>query len=100
MPYIVNLMKKVVLILFFFAIIGLVLAALLVTTNSLTNNSEGVAGIGVGILVGGIGGLVLTVFMCGAFALAISNHDRNNEIAEGVHRIADALEARDAGEAA
>ena len=42
-----------------------------------------------------VGGVALTFLIVAWSALIISMHDRHNEIAEGVHRIAQALEDND-----
>ena len=92
MNAIVSVYKNFILALLFVALTAAFLAALIVGTNTeVPWEQRGL------ILVGIFAAAFLMFLMVAASAVILSIHDRHNEIAEGVHRIADALENPAAG---
>lgn len=87
MNAIVSLYKNFILTLLFIGLTGAFLAGLLVTTSADMPGSQRLL-----TLFGILGGAFLMFLLVAWSAVILSIHDRHNEIAEGVHRIADALE--------
>lgn len=92
MAFIVSLFKYLILGACFLMLIGIALFVFALTdpTGPLQGQATPVA------IGGAIVGVVAIGINLGAIAILISLHDRHKEIADGVHRIATALE-RDAG---
>lgn len=92
MPFIVSLFKYLILGICFLVLVGL---ALLVFA-ALDPNGPFQDAAAPYAIAGALAGVVLLVINLGAIAILISLHDRHQEIAEGVHRIAQAIERSDA----
>lgn len=92
MNAIVSLYKTLVLVFLFVVLVVGAFAFLMVATNANLTMADRLPAFAI------IGAVTLGMFlMVSGLALVISMHDRHNEIAEGVHRIASALE-RQAGD--
>ena len=89
MNAIVSLYKNFILFLLFITLVAAMLAGLLIASSSEPLGPSEFLTIG---LIGGA--TLLSILVVAWSAVIISIHDRHNEIAEGIHRIADALEAR------
>jgi hypothetical protein len=91
MSSIVSMVKYVILGGLFILLVSGVVGMLLLFTDAFPIPTE----MKLSIAVGGIAMFLLFVLSFGGVAIMISLHDRHREIAEGVHRIAEALESRD-----
>jgi len=88
MPFIVSLFKYIILAFCFMVLVGVALAMFAVV-----DPSGPMAGQAKPYVIGSIAAfLVFFVLSLGAIAILISIHDRHREIAEGIDRIAAALE--------
>lgn len=92
MPFIVSLFKYLILGICFLVLVGL---ALFVFAAVDPNGPFHAAGAPYAI-AGALVAVVFLIINLGAIAILISLHDRHKEIAQGVHRIAAAIERRDA----
>lgn len=92
MPFIVSLFKYLILVVCFLVLVGL---ALLVFA-AIDPSGPLRAGAAPYAVVGALAGVVFLIINLGAIAILISLHDRHKEIAEGVHRVAQAIEDRTA----
>ena len=92
MNAIVGIYKNFILGLLFLVLVGGTLAALIVISNGDLQSPERL-----GAIAAIIGAVILSFLIVAWSAVIISIHDRYNEIAEGVHRIAQALEERTPG---
>lgn len=90
MAFIVSLFKYLILGVCFLVLIGL--ALLVMAALDPTGPLHAAAPYAIG---GALLGVVVLILNLGAIAILISLHDRHKEIAEGVHRIAHALEKQD-----
>ena len=93
MPFIVSLFKYVILGVCFLLLIGL--AFIFFAVMDPTGPMQGLVSTPQAL----VGLLFVAVFMVlylGVMAILISLHDRHKEIAEGVHRIAEAIEQSNA----
>lgn len=88
MPFIVSLFKYLILGVCFLVLVGL---ALFVFAAVDPNGPLHGAGASYAI-AGALAGVVFLIINLGAIAILISLHDRHKELAEGVHRIASAIE--------
>ena len=91
MPFIVSLFKYLILGVCFLVIVGLALLAFAAVDPNGPFQAVGAPYAFAGVLVA----VVFLIINLGAIAILISLHDRHKEIAEGVHRIAQAIERRD-----
>lgn len=89
MPFIVSIFKYLILAVCFLALVAL---ALLVFAAVDPNGP--LHGAAPYVIPGALVGVVFLILNLGAVAILVSLHDRHKEIAEGVHRIADAIENR------
>jgi hypothetical protein len=88
MAFIVSLFKYLILGVCFLMLIGIALLVIAsLDPNSALHGAATPAALGGAFL-----GVVFLIINLGAIAILISLHDRHKEIAEGVHRIADAAE--------
>ncbi len=90
MSFIVSMVKYVILGGLFLLLVSGVVGLLLLFTDAFPIPAE----MKLSIAIGGIALFLLFVLSFGGVAIMISLHDRHREIAEGVHRIAEALESR------
>jgi hypothetical protein len=88
MSFIVSMVKYVILGGLFFTLVAGVVGLLFLFGGDLPVPPEA----RLTVAAGGIAMFLLFVLSFGGVAILISLHDRHREIAEGVHRIADALE--------
>ena len=92
MNAIVSVYKNFILTLLFLTLVGGLLAVMVVATTDVVPGASRV------LIIGAIiGATLLSFLLIASSAIIISIHDRHNEIAEGIHRIAEALEARAQG---
>jgi hypothetical protein len=92
MPFIVSLYKYLILAVCFLVLVGLALLVFAsVDPNGPFHEEFGPYGIIIALV-----GVVFLIINLGAIAILISMHDRHKEIAQGIHRIALALEHDDA----
>jgi hypothetical protein len=89
MSFIVSMVKYVILGGLFITLVAGVVGLLFLFSNDLPFPPEAK----LSIAAGGIAIFLLLVLSFGGVAILISLHDRHREIAEAVHRIADALDA-------
>lgn len=89
MPFIVSLVKYIIFFGCFVVLVGvgLLLIAVFDSQNPMAASVTPMA------LAWAAGFLVFLVLSLGGVATLISLHDRHREIAEGIHRIAEALES-------
>ncbi len=91
MPFIVSLFKYLILGVCFLVIVGLALFVFAaMDPNGPLHAAAPYA------IAGALAAVVFLIINLGAIAILISIHDRHKEIAEGVHRIAQAIERRSA----
>lgn len=89
MSFIVSMVKYLILVGLFTVLVAGVIGLLFLFSETSLMPPEAKFS----MAAGGIAAFLLLVLSFGGVAILISLHDRHREIAEGVHRIAEALEA-------
>lgn len=88
MPFIVSLFKYIILVICFLFLVVIALAVIAVV-----DPGGPLAGVATPYAIAlALGAIILMILNLGGVAILISLHDRHREIAEGINRIAGALE--------